>query len=129
MKDPFGDNFNVTDQPPLLEGPPLAQESAAPESTAEILPGETPNRVQIQTHASEPGLLILADAYYPGWQADIDGAPASVYPVDGLLRGVHVEAGFHTVTFTYRSSALQQGAMVSVIALLCLFLAALVRRK
>jgi Bacterial membrane protein YfhO len=71
----------------------------------------TDSRVVVTTTTSEPGTLVLADAYYPGWQAEIDGRPASIYPVDVALRGVQVPAGTHTVTMMYRPQSVEAGAL------------------
>ena len=71
----------------------------------------TDNRVVITATASEPGTLVLADAYYAGWQAEIDGRPASIYPVDVALRGVQVPAGTHTVTMQFRPQSVEAGAL------------------
>jgi len=69
------------------------------------------NRVVLTTTTSEPGTLVVADAYYPGWQAEIDGTPASIYPVDVALRGVQVPAGTHHVTMQYLPQSIEAGAL------------------
>ena len=69
------------------------------------------NRVVITTSTRAPGTLVLADAYYPGWQAEMDGRPATISPVDIALRGVVVPAGTHTVTMTYRPQSVTIGVL------------------
>jgi Bacterial membrane protein YfhO len=69
------------------------------------------NQVEMTTTTSSPGILVLADAYYPGWQADLDGKPTPIYPVDIALRGVKVPAGTHTVTMEYRPRPVLLGAL------------------
>ena len=32
-------------------------------------------RVDVQARLASPGLIVLSDAFYPGWQARLDGAP------------------------------------------------------
>jgi len=68
------------------------------------------SRVVMTTSATEPGVLVLADAYYPGWEADLDGKPTTIYPVDLALRGVLVPPGTHTVTMRYQPGSLEAGA-------------------
>ena len=39
-----------------------------------------------------PGLVILADAYYPGWTLTVDGQLAPIYRTNRLMRGAAVKA-------------------------------------
>jgi hypothetical protein len=56
---------------------------------------------QIRVAAAGPGMLVLSELDYPGWQVTLDGKPAKVVKIGGLLRGVSVPAGRHQVTFTF----------------------------
>ena len=58
----------------------------------------------MRTAGDRPGLLVLSDAYYPGWRATVDGEAAPIYPTNVLFRGVPIPAGEHTVVFTYAPS-------------------------
>jgi len=78
----------------------------------------SPNRIEIT--ASGPGRLILSEVMYPGWQARVDGAPAPLEPVDGLLRGVALPAGEHRVEFDFRPAVLRAGLLVTGAGLLAL---------
>lgn len=79
-----------------------------------------PEQVVVQAELAAAGLLLLTDAAYPGWEATVDGVPATLYRADGLFRGVMVPAGAHEVTFTFHSRSYQIGAVVSLAALLLL---------
>lgn len=81
---------------------------------------ETPGSVTIATTGTSPALLVLADLAYPGWRAEVDGEPAPVLTVDGVLRGVVVPAGAHVVGFRYRPSSLLVGMLVTIVALAAL---------
>jgi len=65
-----------------------------------------------------PGFLVLTDQYFPGWKAFVDGKETTIYKVDGLLRGVVVPEGRHTVEFKYRPEKLFIAGLFSIIALL-----------
>lgn len=52
-----------------------------------------PDHVEIETDAPAPGLLVLADAWHPWWQASVNDTPTPILRVDGLIRGVEVPAG------------------------------------
>ncbi|HKN48868.1 MAG TPA: hypothetical protein VJ010_01410, partial [Actinomycetota bacterium] len=44
-------------------------------------------RVQVDVSAGSAGLLVLTDAYYPGWQATVNGRPAPILATDVAFRG------------------------------------------
>jgi uncharacterized membrane protein YfhO len=68
---------------------------------------------------------MLADPWFPGWQATVDGRPARMYRANGLVRAVPVPAGKHRVRFTYRPRAFYWGAWISGAAWLLLLLGSL----
>jgi hypothetical protein len=69
------------------------------------------DEVVIRTTTSEPGTLVLADAFYPGWVAELDGRPAPIYATDLALRGVIVPAGTHTIVMRYQPASVVLGAL------------------
>ncbi|MCC6794021.1 MAG: YfhO family protein [Candidatus Hydrogenedentes bacterium] len=77
----------------------------------------TPQRVVIDCDAKSDALLVLADTFYPGWQASVDGKRETVMPVYHCFRGVAVPAGKHTVAFSYRPASVKIGFLISAVAL------------
>jgi len=75
-----------------------------------------PNLVEIDVSMHRPGLLVLADTYYPGWRARVDGRTTHVYAVNYLCRGVAVPQGNHQVDFVYRPASFVVGAILSIAA-------------
>ena len=49
--------------------------------------------MELTAHLSEPGLVVLADVFYPGWRLSIDGKEAEILRVNRMMRGAAVEAG------------------------------------
>jgi uncharacterized membrane protein YfhO len=88
-----------------------------------------PERIEVDVEASGPALLVLAEAWYPGWEATVSGQPAVVEPANAWMRAVRVPAGHSRVMLTYRSTYLLPGAGLSAAALLALALAALRARR
>ena len=82
-----------------------------------------PERVKVAVESSAPGYLVLADSWYPGWQATVDGEPAPIYRADLLFRAVAVDAGQHRVVFTFRPASLWIGMSISLVGLIGLGIA------
>jgi len=59
------------------------------------------NIIRLKTKNKKQGLLILTDAYDPGWLARIDGRPTEVLRANLDLRAILVPAGEHEIEFNY----------------------------
>lgn len=71
--------------------------------------------VDIEVQAKHPGLLILNDIFYPGWQAFVDGQETKILHANYLFRGVLVPAGNHLVTFKYKPMSLLIGICLALL--------------
>ena len=63
-----------------------------------------------------PGFVVLVDTWDPGWQATVDGEPATVLRANLALRAVAVPAGEHLVEMRYRPRSVLVGAGFSGVA-------------
>lgn len=96
-------------------------------TTTEVRPEE----VRQVTDACAAGYLVLADAWYPGWEVTVDGAAADPVRAWGFLRAVRVGAGHHEVTWRYRPRSLMLGMLLTVLSAAFVFgvlLGAVLRR-
>ena len=65
---------------------------------------QRPDRLELRIDAPRPGLLVAVEAFDEGWEADIDGEPATVLRTNVMFRAVPIEAGVHEVVLRYRPS-------------------------
>lgn len=61
---------------------------------------------RVSIHATGPGTLILADSWYPGWNATVDGAPVAIERADLINRAIALSPGEHEVEFRYQPGKL-----------------------
>lgn len=66
-----------------------------------------------ETDFSAPGLLVVVEAYDPGWKANVDDRPADVLRANLLFRAVRVGGGRHRVELSYRPPGFIGGALLS----------------
>jgi hypothetical protein len=88
----------------------------------------TAHRVEIAAESAQGGTLVLTDLDYPGWEVAVDGRPAQRLVVDGMLRGVALPPGKHTVIWSFRPKSFYCGAGISAVSLVALVVFAC-RRK
>lgn len=95
---------------------PAAQDAGG-RSPARIVEDQ-PQRVKVEAVLPRPGLLVLADAYYPGWRAYRQTPHGwerrPVYRTNRILRGVWLPAGRQVVEWRYEPDRFWRGAALSV---------------
>jgi hypothetical protein len=104
-------------QAPVIEGvtPPNSSPSG-PEAKVTVMKPETNIRVEIDVDGARPGMFILADTYYPGWKAKVDGEDTRILPADGLFRSVPVKDGKHKIEFYYDPFSFKLGFSITLAA-------------
>ena len=95
-------------------------DEACDEPTSASITQRRTTRVQVQVTAHCPGLLVLTETFFPGWEATIDGRPAEVFPTDIAFRGVVVPTGTSLVEFAYRPSSFRNGVILMLAAVVIL---------
>jgi len=86
------------------------------------------NRIRVEAEADGPALLVVADAFDPGWVAAIDGARADLLAADVLVRAIAFPRGRHVLEMRYEPREVRQGLVVSTLAACALIAVALLRR-
>jgi hypothetical protein len=136
-----GDNWHLYDSPGALPRAFVLPDSCGPPeavSLEALLGGESPSRSAIVARQPEwradmksysqhhvevaavlpgAGYLVVTDAWYPGWRAEVDGEAAEVKRAYGLFRSVRLEAGQHLVRLRYVPRSLQIGALLTLLGL------------
>jgi hypothetical protein len=83
---------------------------------------EVPTRLAVSVDMQTPGLLLLSDLWYEGWQATLEGRPVPILRVNHALRGVVVPVGRGTVEFRYEQPGLAAGLKAAAAGLAALLL-------
>jgi hypothetical protein len=116
----------------LLEEPPPSGFRGVPgvpgDGTADIVVDE-PERVVVHVRAPARGFLHLADQWFIGWRATVNGVPVPILRANYLFRAVEVPAGESTVEFRYEPLSVRIGAAITTTALIAVAVAALVARR
>lgn len=90
---------------PIMRNGPLdtldAAETAPATKQARIVDYQR-NAVVIEVETDRPGIVVLHDIFYPGWEVTVDGERRPLLRANLLFRGVEVTAGRHRITFEFR---------------------------
>lgn len=87
--------------------------------------------VTLRATLPSAAVVVLDDAWAPGWSVSVDGKPARALRADVILRGVAVPAGTHTIVWSYRVPGLRAGLALTLLglALSAVWAGWLVRRR
>jgi hypothetical protein len=102
----------------VLEAAGVRTANAPPTGDAVTVVRYGTTRVELQAESAADGMLVLADTYYPGWRAFVDGVEMPVYRADWALRAVAVPAGRHRVEFSYVPTGFGAGLAASAAGLM-----------
>jgi hypothetical protein len=91
--------------------------------------GHRRHAVEVTAELEHPGWLVLSEAFYPGWSAEVDGKPAPLRRANHAFRAVWLEAGRHEVRFRYRPLWWRVGLAIAGVAAAALLAAAGARRR
>ncbi len=78
-------------------------------------------RVRYRAYARQRSLLVLTDAYFPGWRAFVSGKEQKILRVNLGLRGVVVPPGESKIEFIYRPVSFRVGLFAALASLAGLF--------
>jgi len=77
------------------------------------------HKISLSTESTEDQFLVLSEIFYPKkWIAYVDGNPVTTLQVNGLLRGVRIPKGSHTVEFIYDKTSFNRGLLISILCTL-----------
>jgi hypothetical protein len=115
----------------ILDAPVHLETEGVFQSNAAITVYEN-NRVLIDAQLSEPGVLVLTDAFHPGWKVFVGGQEQTIRRANYLFRAVELPAGNHRVEFVYDPISFKIGLMISSLTLAFLIavpLVGMIRQK
>jgi hypothetical protein len=101
----------------VLELRPRLSDRAASTRENVMVRYPSPQEVVLEVEMESPGLVVLADVYYPGWELTIDGKPARIYRVNQMMRGAVVGANHHRLVYTFAPRSFRIGVVVSCVGL------------
>jgi hypothetical protein len=77
----------------------------------------SPQQVELDVTLDSPGIVVLADVYYPGWKLTIDGQAAPIYAVNRLMRGAALKAGKYHLVYTFDPASFRIGGFLALAGL------------
>ena len=109
----------------------LAPSQAMDSSKGHVkLLSERPGRIELQVHNKLPALLVVSEAWYPGWVATTNAGSAPTELVSGYIQGVHLQhPGPQHVLLEYQPTIFRWGMTGSALGLLLTLMLYFLKRE
>lgn len=100
--------------------PTVSESSPTPVATstghARIV-SESSREIVVDAVTDTDAFLVLADTFYPGWVADVDGQRVPIYRANISVRGIQLPRGQHHIRFAYEANSYLRGLAMTAVAL------------
>lgn len=108
----------------VIEGSVGAMESCSRSGkTAQLVYQDvSPTRLDIAIASPSDGWVILADTWYPGWRAKLDGNNVEIAHANFLFRGIRVPAGNHDIKMQFLPASFSFGAGITIAGMVIMLL-------
>jgi len=100
--------------------PPEASVEPAVESAGATVRSQRwrPHLIEFEVETERPAWVVIAQSFYPGWQAQVNGQAARLWPANVGFQALAVPAGASSVRLRYVDRWFRAGAVVSSISIL-----------
>ncbi|MCD4653807.1 YfhO family protein [bacterium] len=78
--------------------------------------------IQAFIKSDSEAVVVLSDAWYPGWKAEVNGKTSRIYKANGMFRAVLIPAGESNVVFKYEPVSYRLGLFLMFVALTVVFI-------
>ena len=75
------------------------------------------NKIIAETHADQPCMVVISQAFYPCWRASVDGRPTKLFRANYAFQAFEVPAGRHLLKITYQNRLFYFGFLISIAGL------------
>jgi hypothetical protein len=97
----------------------LSRHEPDPAEIVTVTP-RSPLSVAMTAVLRSPGLVVVSDMDYPGWEVTVDGRPAEILRTNRAMRGVALLAGTHRLVFRYKPLSFRVGIALSLFGIAAL---------
>lgn len=78
---------------------------------------ENNNKLVIELDTDKSGYLIVADAYYPGWKAYVNGKKSPIILANLNQKAVWLETGKNEISLNYDPSSIKKGFWITILSI------------
>lgn len=89
---------------------------------------DAPGKYFFKTVSEGPKMFYLAESYYPGWAAFVDGEETKILKTNAGFQSVYLPEGKHRLVFRFFPYSFKLGFLISAVSWVILFLVLAIRQ-
>lgn len=101
----------------LEERPKMALEDGWLSSEIRVIREQNEEKL-LEVRSNRNTLLVISETHYPGWYAEVDGAPTKILRANYLFKAIEVPKGNHRIHLVFKPKSFQIGALISLLTAL-----------
>ena len=74
------------------------------------------NGFELDVNTAQPGILVVSQMDYPGWEAYVDGRSVDIRRANYAFPSIFVSPGPHHVRFSFEPRSFKVGLALSILA-------------
>jgi len=82
--------------------------------------------MKIHTESTTDGFFVIADVYYPGWEAYVNGNAVEIYKADYIFYAFRLPSGQNDIEIVYRPKWFYIGSILSGITIVIVILSVII---
>jgi hypothetical protein len=98
--------------------PPRPSKESPPDDDRVSITNFSLNQIGLKASCAGPRLLLLSEAYYPGWRVWVNGKEGKIFRANHAFRAVALDPGYHVIAFKYRPFSVCFGLLSSSLTLI-----------
>ena len=76
-------------------------------------------RIEATVSSSQTALVVIAQGWYPGWKASVDGRSVPLWRANLAFQALEIPAGRHEVKLVFEDVYFTVGALISLVTFMC----------
>lgn len=112
LKDVLSPDFKPSQTVYLANGKTLNGSATTAAETVRIV-SQGNNSLELDANLQSEGYVVLSQAYYPGWQVQIDDTQGKLLNADYAFGAILLPPGHHTIQLSFAPPSFVAGAIVS----------------
>jgi hypothetical protein len=118
LKTVLSESFDSTNELSIIKNNSVTIQKGSENDSQITYAIKSPTELYIKITNSHPTTILIRQAYYPGWHAELDNKQVTILRADHAFQAIHISTpGTHNLALSYEPLSFKIGIFVSLTAM------------